>query len=362
MLVVSVSMPQSTACRETLHEDLKLCYQAVTDIHCTGTMIRRVLLLLCLLAPVLSAGPGAAEPLTLTVEPLPLNSENPAQATAGRLIWRGSLEITGDDRRFGSLSGLLLEPEGDRLLAVTDAGNWVSAWIRLDDKGFLVGLEDAEIHPLRDGDNRVLASKRAGDAESLARLDDGSRLVAFEQAHRIWRYPAGTSGLGRPAQSFPAPPGLDRLADNGGLEALTELPGGRLLAFAEDDDDTPTLPGYLWHQGRWAELALRRQGRYRPTGAATLPSGDVLLLERRFSILGGLAARLRRLPLAEIQPGATLAGEVLAELRPPLVYDNMEGIAARAEPGGGIRIYLVSDDNFNPLQRSVLISFLLKAE
>ena len=362
MSVVSVSMPQSTPRRETLHEDLKLCYQAVTDIHGSGTMIRRILLLFCLLAPVLSAGPAAAEPLALTVKPLPLNSENPAQATLDGLTWRGSLEITADNPRFGSLSGLLLEPEGDRLLAVTDAGHWVSARIRLDDEGFLVGLEDAEIHRLRDGDNRALASKRAGDAESLARLHDGTTLVAFEQAHRIWRYPAGAGGLGRPAQPFPAPPGLDRLRDNGGLEALTELPGGRLLVVAEHGGDTPTLPGYLWQQGRWSELALRRRARYRPTGAATLPSGDVLLLERRFSVLGGLAASLRRLPLAEIETGATLEGEVLAELHPPLVYDNMEGIAARAEPGGGVRIYLVSDDNFNPFQRTVLISFLLEAE
>lgn len=354
-------MPQSALHRETLHEKLKLCYQAVTVIHCAGTMIRRVLLLLYLLATALSAGAAAAEPLTLTVTPLPLNSEDPSQTTVGKLTWRGSLEITADNPRFGGLSGLVLEPEGDRLLAVSDTGRWVSARIRLDDRGFLVGLEDAEIDRLRDGDNRVLASKRAGDAESLARLSDGTTLVAFEQAHRIWRYPAGPTPLERPAEAFPSPPDLSSFKGNGGLEAVAELPRGRLLCLVEHETEAATLPGFLWHNGKWAEVALTRLGPYRPTGAATLPSGDVLLLERRFSFIGGLGIKIRRLPLASIEPGATLDGEVIAELHPPLIYDNMEGIAVAPEAGGA-RVYIVADDNFNVTQRTVLMSFFLAGD
>ncbi|MDJ0946836.1 MAG: esterase-like activity of phytase family protein [Kiloniellales bacterium] len=321
-------------------------------------MILRIFLLLCLLAPVLSGRPVPAEPLALTVSRLPLNPEAPRQTTVGTLAWRGSLEISAEDPSFGGLSGLLLEPGGDRLLAVSDTGRWVSAGIRLDDEGFLIGLEAAETGRLRDGDNRPLASKRAGDAEALARLADGTTLVAFEQAHRIWRYPAGT--LSRPAQSFPAPPGLDRLDGNSGLEAVTALPRGRLLALAEDSGEDEVLLGFVWQDGAWAEVALVRDRPFQPTGATTLPSGDVLVLERRYSVLGGLGIKIRRLRLAAIKPGATLKGEVLAELRPPLVYDNMEGIAARAEPGGGVRIYLVADDNFNAVQRTVLMSFLLE--
>ncbi len=347
-------MPQSAARREALHEKLKLCYQA-------STMARRTVLPIvqsCVLALFLLAGPAAAEPLALTVEPLPLNPEDPGQTAVGALAWRGSLEITARNPRFGGLSGLVLEPEGDRLLAVSDTGRWVSARIRLDEGGFLVGLEASETGMLRDGDNRELASKRGGDAEALARLADGTTLVAFEQAHRIWRYPAGA--LDRPARSFPPPPGLDRLDGNSGLEAMATLPRGRLLALAEDNGKRPESLGFLWQDGSWSELGVARDGPYRPTGAASLPSGDVLLLERRFSVLGGLGIKIRRLPLATIRPGATLNGEVIAELRPPLVYDNMEGIAARAETGGGVRIYMISDDNFNAVQRTVLISFLLE--
>ena len=307
------------------------------------------------------ASAAAAEPLTLTAKPVPLNPEDATQRAVGRLQWRGSLEITSPDSRFGGLSGLLLDAEKQRLLAITDTGYWITAALEHDDAGMLTGLGAAEIGRLRDGDGQVLASKRAGDSESLARLADGSTLVAFEQAHRIWRYPAGPTPLERPAEAFPSPPNLSSLKGNGGLEAVAELPQGSLLALVEHETEAATLPGFLWHNGKWAEVALTRLGPYRPTGAATLPSGDVLLLERRFSFIGGLGIKIRRLPLATIEPGATLDGEVIAELHPPLIYDNMEGIAVAPEAGGA-RIYIVADDNFNITQRTVLMSFLLAGD
>ncbi len=355
-------MPQSLERGETLHENLKLCYQAATTSLRIGPMIRRLPLLLCLLALACSPGPAPADQLDLTVTPQPLDPEDPSRTSIGALAWRGTLELASDHPHFGGLSGLLLEPDGAGLLAVSDDGHWVSARIRLDDRGFLIGLEDAEIDVLHDPDNRPVTGKRAGDAEALTRLGDGTSLVAFEQEHRIWRYPAGPGGLGQAAQAFPPPPGVDRLKGNNGLEALTKLPDDRLLALTEDDGDTPTIPGFLWQDGQWSDIALVRRRPYLPTGATVLPSGDVLLLERRFSLLGGLGITIRRIPLAEIRPGATLDGEILAELSPPMIYDNMEGIAAQPEPGGGVRIYVISDDNFNVAQRTLLMSFWLEAE
>jgi hypothetical protein len=54
-------------------------------------------------------------------------------------------------------------------------------------------------------------------------------------------------------------------------------------------------------------------------------------------------------------------GQVLAELRPPLVGENFEGIAVRRGARGRVLIYLVSDDNFNALQRTLLLQFSLPA-
>ncbi len=58
--------------------------------------------------------------------------------------------------------------------------------------------------------------------------------------------------------------------------------------------------------------------------------------------------------------GARLKGEELGRFAPPYPIDNMEGIAAWRTPEGATRILLLSDDNFNPLQRTLLLLFELK--
>ncbi|MBT3627577.1 MAG: esterase-like activity of phytase family protein, partial [Rhodospirillaceae bacterium] len=47
---------------------------------------------------------------------------------------------------------------------------------------------------------------------------------------------------------------------------------------------------------------------------------------------------------------------------PPLTVDNMEGIAVRRDGAGHTLVYLVSDDNFSVLQRTLLLMFELKPE
>jgi hypothetical protein len=49
-------------------------------------------------------------------------------------------------------------------------------------------------------------------------------------------------------------------------------------------------------------------------------------------------------------------GPVLVELKLPGLTDNFEGIAA--EPHGeGVRLYILSDDNANPVQKTLMLAF-----
>jgi hypothetical protein len=41
----------------------------------------------------------------------------------------------------------------------------------------------------------------------------------------------------------------------------------------------------------------------------------------------------------------------------PLTIDNFEGVAAVLRPDGGIRVYLLSDDNGSPVQHTYLLTF-----
>ena len=64
---------------------------------------------------------------------------------------------------------------------------------------------------------------------------------------------------------------------------------------------------------------------------------------------------------SELKAGAHLEGEVLANLSfQDANIDNMEGIAVRRGAKGETLFYLISDDNFSPLQRTLLLMFELK--
>ncbi|MEE8443815.1 MAG: esterase-like activity of phytase family protein [Alphaproteobacteria bacterium] len=301
--------------------------------------------------------PSAARPLDLATEPVPLNAGQPGAETTGALRFQGALALTSPRGRFGGLSGLAASPDGRRLIFVTDRGDWITATPRHDGGGRLIGLDRAETGALIGPDGLVPGGKRNRDAESIARLD-GGYVVSFEHRHRLWRYRATATPFAAPPTAILAPAALYDAPPNGGIEALAALGDGRLFALAEKfPRDRPYLRGWIWTRGLWRGFRWRREGLFHPSGAVLLPGGDLLVLERRFTFLGGFAARLVRLDPAAIKPGALVTGREIARIEPPLIEENFEGIAALRAPGGGIRLYLISDDNFHPLQRTILVQF-----
>ncbi len=308
----------------------------------------------------LVAHPAAAEPLALAARAVPLHAGDPERTRVGALRYRGGLELTSSDARFGGLSGLLVSEDGGRMTAVGDQGHWVTARLLYDGAGRLSGVAEAEIGELHGPGDAHLRGKRDRDSESLTRLSDGAIVVGFERSHRLWRYPAGTTPLAGQPAPLPAPSGLEALRSNSGIEALATLSDGALFALAEGRREETESPAYLRRDGAWVGLSYRRHGGFRPSGAARLPGGDLLVIERSFNIIDGVAVRLRRIAARTIVPGARLDGAAIAVLSPPLTVDNLEGVAARRTAAGETLIYLVSDDNFNPLQRTLLLVFALQ--
>ena len=85
------------------------------------------------------------------------------------------------------------------------------------------------------------------------------------------------------------------------------------------------------------------------------------MLNRRFTVLEGFAAAVTIIDPVAIAPGAVLVGEEIARLAPPLSVDNMEGLSITRE-GGRTIVWIVSDDNFSPLERTLLMKFVLLAK
>lgn len=302
-----------------------------------------------------------AEPLALTARARHLNPDDFDQDRVGALLWRGGLKITSPDDRWGGLSGLEVSSDGRRMIAVSDKGNWVAVRLAYDQAGRLAGVSEGRIGELPGKNGKELKGKKRRDAESLAAAADGSLLVAFERKHRIWRYPEADDPFARQPVPLSKPPGLKDAPNNHGVEALTVLADGGILAITQGADDDGDFAAYLQRGGEWSELRYRAgQGDFEPTGAALLPDGDVIVLERHFNWLGGLAVRLVRLKAADIRPNRVLIGREIARLKPPLTLDNLEGVAARRGPQGETLIYLLSDDNFSALQDTLLLMFALE--
>ncbi|MSP21152.1 MAG: hypothetical protein EXQ93_06515 [Alphaproteobacteria bacterium] len=315
-------------------------------------------------APILAAACalwiGAADAAEVTVigTPIDLDFGGAHRTTVGALTYRGGLKLVGNSAAFGGLSALRVSKDGMHVLAVTDRAAWFQMDLLYDTSGMLVGVEHGDLTPMLDVDGKALVPPRS-DAESLA-LVRGAALVGFEREHRVLRFALDANGRPTAARPViePTPPAVARAPTNQGLEAMTTLAEGRVFAISEGYLDDGAMLGWILGAGdRPAETVhyVAAPG-FNPTDATTLANGDVLVLERRFTIFDR-AARIVRLRAADIRDGARLIGEEIARLLPPMQVDNFEGIDAIAAPEGGTRVFLLSDDNFGALQRTLLLQF-----
>jgi hypothetical protein len=225
-------------------------------------------------------------------------------------------------------------------------------------------LADTAMAPMLGPDGRPLATRGWWDTESLAERD-GWLYVGIERVNRVVRFDFAQQGTSARAEVVAIPPGISRLPNNKGLEALTFAPrdsklAGALIAFSERGlDRNHNLQAFLIGGATPGEFSVKRRDEFDISDCTTLPSGDVLLLERRFSWFTGIAMRLRRIALLDIAPGALVDGPALIFADMAYQIDNMEGISAHPASGGGTILTLISDDNFSRLQRTILLQFKL---
>lgn len=311
-----------------------------------------------LVAALAATGPARADPIEIAAAPVALGAAGDPVSRVGALDYLGGLELTSPDGRFGELSGLEVSADGTRMTAITDGGSWITARLDYDAVGRLIGIGDAALYPIRDTAGQPVEGAWR-DAEGLTRLADGRRAVGFERRHRIWLYDGAVAQAAGQALAMPAEAGA--APNNGGIEALTQLADGRLLAMTEDfQAPEGGVRGWIIAlDGDAVPLAYLPAQDFHPTALAVLPDGDLLVLERRFTVVAGPGARLVLVARTSIAPGAVVSGRELGRLEAPLAVDNFEGLAVRRDALGRTLIYLVSDDNLNSYQRTLLMQFRL---
>ncbi|NWG47199.1 MAG: PepSY domain-containing protein [Alphaproteobacteria bacterium] len=300
----------------------------------------------------------------LTTRTLVLEPTRPDRTQFGALTYTGGLSLRSPDPRFGGISGLRLSANGEEALAVSDRGNWLRFRLRHDAAGTLVGADRLAIAPLLDGAGRPLLEEEA-DAEGLERLPGGDLLVAFERQHRLSLYPPPGAGEAVPVRQIALLSLTRALGNNSGVEAIAALDAGRLIAIPETLVDAQgrhtayliELAGAGETSADARKISLDAAAGHVVSDATALPDGSVLLLERRTAAVAGPAARIVRVRPSSSDP-SVWTSQSLAEFGATQAIDYMEAIAARQD-GPDLRIWIMSDDNFNPLQRTLLLSFVL---
>jgi hypothetical protein len=306
-----------------------------------------------------AAGP---DPIEVSLRPIVLDSRDPARDRVGKLIFRAGYSLSANDSRFGGWSDLDISEDGRRLTAISDRGYWFDATVEHRSNGAIDVLKDARLGQLANlGGFRQRGI--GGDAEGLSRTPEGGFLVSFERRHRIWHYPPADPPFSALPRALPMPPEAARMPANGGIEAVVRLPGGRVLVLSEElvTDDGANV-GWLGDGRIWSRVSYVAGPDFKPTGVARLPNGDLLVLERRFSPMSVPGGRIVRVKAESIHPDARIAGEEIARIEPPMTFDNFEGIATRVGPGEQVFVYVISDDNYFFLQRTLLMEFELSPE
>jgi len=282
----------------------------------------------------------------------------------GPLEFLGGIEFSSSDDRMQSLSSIRFRPDGEHFISVLDTGNWLTGRIQRDAKGRLSGLTDVIVNPMLIRGGRV-GTKYTTDAEGLA-LRDGQVLVSFEQLHRVDAYPDPGFETSAPLRTLDLPIPRNEFRMNAGMETVAVSPksgplkGSPIVVTEHSLDADGNLFAAILEGPLKGVFKVKRHDPYDATDGAFLPNGDLLLLERRFSVLGGLGMRLRRIKGDDIRPGALVDGEMLLEADMSYAIDNMEGVDVIAGADGKPHVILISDDNGNHfLQRNVMLEFRL---
>jgi hypothetical protein len=302
-------------------------------------------------------------PLEIKTKPIAHFHINPlASPIFGKLKFRGGLVLSADHAAFGGISGLWRAPKGgQQLVAITDAGSWITADV-VTEKDRPIALIKGVIAPILSPSGKPVRKTRFYDCEGLS-MANGKAYVCVERVQEVLEFEWEAHGINARAKRRAMPKDAKKMPKNKGLEAIAVAPqnsplkGGLLVISERSDGENAPTKGFILSGPLEGIFYVSRPQKYDISDCAFLKNGDLLLLERWFSLWGGFAVRIRRIAAAQIKPNQTLEGEVIFEADMSHQIDNMEGLSIHETQDGKTVVTLISDDNFHGFQRTLLLEF-----
>lgn len=314
--------------------------------------------------------PVAAMDLTVTSQPITTFKDVAIGEKVDGLIWRGGIQLESRAPEFGGLSGIAFVGPDQKLAMVADIGQFISGQLIYDDAGRPLELIGVHASAIQNSKGEDLPRPFVRDAEAIYAIkrngDVTAVRVGFENLTRVADFSLTDNRPGGAAREVRIPAWLTTLRTNRSLEAVCIAPPASpvasstiLITEGQDTPDGNIAATMLGNRDR-GDFSLIKTPGLRPTDCAFLPDGDLLVLERGIGLFS-FVMQIRRIQAAEVKPGAVLAGEVILTASGGDI-DNMEGMAVHTGPGGETRITLISDNNFNDWERSLLLEFSLPPE
>ncbi len=299
----------------------------------------------------------SGDPLPVTVSPIEHFEITGTRSTFGKLEFRGGLVVSSKENKFGGISGIYVEHDGSTAILVSDLGYILRADLSYED-GRLASVSIPRMMraPLP-------AAIRHKDLEDIAINADGVLMLALERNSQQIAAVDLRSGKAVTRDLITLPGAAEKLGFNWGIESIGIFPegtmhAGRMIAIGErpEADSSAHIPCWIVGAGT---CSIKVRGRYDVTSARFLPDGDLIILERKFTPDLNIGMRLRRIRRTDIGVGSTMDGEILIEANLAMQIDNMEGLAVHRDVSGATILTLISDDNLNFFQRTLILQFAL---
>lgn len=262
------------------------------------------------------------------------------------VTYLGSYDWRVSDRLFGGFSAIEVTTDGMEFVALTDRGS-IARGTFIRDGDTITGIALGALRRLL-GPTRAPLADDLNDSEGLAIGPDGMLYVSFEGEDGVRSF----ADVDRPGSELMAARDFNAFQPNSGLEALAIGPDGALYTLPERSGlATRPFPVFRLKGGVWDQpFEITRAGAFLPVGADVGPDSRLYVLERDFTGIG-FRSRIRRFDL----DGRNEETILETGLR---THDNLEGISVWQD-AQGLRITLISDDNFRMFQRTEIVEYRL---
>jgi hypothetical protein len=315
-------------------------------------------------SPVIAGERAPVETVDITARPISQFHIGHDEMRFGPLEFVGGLEMTSPARDFGALSALRFLKPGNDFIGVADTGFWFFGTITHDAEKRPSGVKNFRMQQMVDASGQPIDKKWEVDAEGLA-VKDGIATVGFERDQRVAQFKIDPDNMKAPVKLLDYLVPAKELRQNRGFETVTHAnpygqhAGGLVVVSERSLDEAGNVYAAIIEGPHKGVFTVKRNGDFDITDGAFLPDGDLLLLERSFSIARGVKMRLRRIYGESVEKGAVADGPVLLEADMGYQIDNMEGLDVWTRDDGALIVSLISDDNHSILQRNLYLEFIL---